>query len=83
VPTKTLSELLLQLGGCRLGFLKMDVEGGDARLLMAYARFLAAHHACRADKLQASLSLSPRLPNRQITGRAASASLSPSPRLQS
>ena len=52
VPVVSLGDLLLEVGGCRVGVLKTDVEGGDARLLMAYARFLAAHPECHADRIQ-------------------------------
>ena len=52
VPLVSLGDLLEDVGGCRVGLLKTDVEGGDPRLLMAYARFLAAHPACHAERIQ-------------------------------
>lgn len=51
VPVATLSDLLVAAGACTLGTLKVDVEGMDAELLTAYAAFLWAHPACRAERV--------------------------------
>jgi hypothetical protein len=51
VPVAALPELLLRAGACRLSVLRVDVEGLDAELMLAYAAFLWAHPQCRADLL--------------------------------
>lgn len=45
----SVQELLAEVGGCRLGQLKLDVEGLDGHLLLGYADFLWQHPECRAD----------------------------------
>ena len=52
VPVVSLAALLDMVGGCRLGLLKIDVEGMDAALLLAYASFLWARRECRADLIR-------------------------------
>ena len=51
VPLIALQELLDELHACRLGLLKLDVEGLDAALLLAYVEWLWLHTACFADTL--------------------------------
>jgi hypothetical protein len=48
----SIHDLLKEVGGCRVGFLKMDVEGFDPALLIAYARYLAQYPSCYADRVQ-------------------------------
>jgi hypothetical protein len=52
VAVMSLLDLLLLVGGCRVGFLKVDAEGFDPALLVAYARYLAAYPQCYADRVQ-------------------------------
>ena len=47
----SLQELIEETGACRVGRLKIDVEGLDATLLFAYADFLWQHPDCHANVL--------------------------------
>ena len=49
VPVISIPELILVAGACRVGALKIDVEGLDADLILSYVAFLWANPQCRAD----------------------------------
>jgi hypothetical protein len=49
VPVMSVQTLLQRTGACRVGMFKVDVEGLDGSVLLAYVDYLWAHHECWAD----------------------------------
>jgi hypothetical protein len=49
VPVMSVQTLLQRTGACRVGMFKVDVEGLDGSVLLAFVDFLWAHHECWAD----------------------------------
>lgn len=51
VPVLSIAEILEQTNGCRIKTLKLDIEGLDPELVVAYVMFLWNYPHCYADEL--------------------------------
>lgn len=51
VPVLAIDEIMEGYGGCRIKTLKLDIEGLDPDLIVAYAGYLWQNPHCHADKL--------------------------------